>query len=286
MVRRSRVMRTRSSRGFARRGRACGAAGAAGAGAIEEGEHVALGDAAVLAGAAPTSPATSRCSSISLAAAGSGAWAATSAGGVAGGRPGRARAAAGSRRPADSPRGAPRPGGCSAACAAAELAAGSSTVRAPRRPRPRALRRADRRSTPAAGALHLDRHLVGLQLHQRLVGRTASPACFIQRATVAVVTLSPSVGNLDLGRHVHCGSRVSCGRSAAERCAHQRGFCCGVHLGEAGRRAGRGLAADIGRAPGRARSSAVSTFSIRRSTKFQAPMFSGSSWHHTTSALR
>ena len=228
-------------------------------------------------------------SAIILAAAGSGACA-------VGRPPGRRRGpAAGARRLdlrlARRRRGAGAGGGA-AARAAAGLARGGRRRPAPmraehaRRPRPRRPRRRRSLSMHAGGGgVHLHRDLVGLELDQRLVRRhrlagLLQPAGHGRRGDALA-----QGGHQDLGRH-----RLSAfsGAGAAQARAPGRtsaSCCCCVHLGEPGRRARRLLAADIVRPLG-LDVERLSTFSIRRSTKVQAPMFSGSSWHQTTSALR
>ena len=132
--------------------------------AVEEGEHVALGDPPVLAGAGADGGGAGLCfSSISLAAAGSGAGEAAGGGGFGGrwdrcGPRDRAGGAGGSRTPASG----------------AGFAGGRSAIEPAQHRADRDLRAGfgrDLGEHARGRRLHLHRHLVGFQLDQRLIHR-------------------------------------------------------------------------------------------------------------------
>ena len=75
---------------------------------------------------------------------------------------------------------------------------------------------------------HFDRHLVGLELDQRLVGATASPTFLNHLPTVASVTDSPRVGtriSVPSGRHVSGCLSSRCLTSAAARLRGRPASC-------------------------------------------------------------
>src|ERR1700733_13242047 len=259
MVRRSRVMRTRCSRGSSVRGpRAVGAGVAAGAGRLRNSSTSPLVMRPSLPVPSPIS-AGGRCfSSIRFAAAGSGACATPSVGGGAGratgpsargggftpacgfaaGRGSGAGLAAASATglAAGAPAGLPA-GWAAGFGAAPDLASASNTPSSA--PTGTSLPSGALMlvSTPADGALISTVTLSVSSSTRGSSAATASPSCFIQRATVADVTLSPSVGTL-MSVAISHGSQRGGDKGRLLRLMRSR---------RTGGRARRGVAPDIRR---------------------------------------
>src|SRR5271166_1119654 len=240
MVRRRRVMRTRSSRGSASRGGFAARAGAAtvtGRSRNASTSPLVMRPSLPLPG--PICTGDRCCSSISLAAAGI-----TS--GCVGGVAGRVTGPSGRGGGCTPAGGLAAARGAGAGCATlgcaglagADAPASSTASRAP-----------TGTSLPSGATIELSTPAVGaptstvtLSVSNSTSGSsaaTASPSCFIHRATVAEVTLSPSVGTL-----------ISVAMSGSpQRRGHQRRLLDLVHARRSGRRARRRLATRIGRAP-------------------------------------
>ena len=196
MVRRRRVILTRSSPSPAMRGGAAGRGGAA-AGCAARARNASTSPLVMrpsLPEPAPRAVGARFCSSISFAADGIGAR--TGAGGASG--PGAGAGAAAGRATGPSGRGGGRTPAVGLAAGPAIVGVTPASIIPSRAPTSTSLPSSAliEVSTPAVGAVT---STVTLSVSSSTTGSsaaTASPGCFIQRAIVAVVTLSPKVGTL------------------------------------------------------------------------------------------
>ena len=175
-------------------------------------------------------------------------------------------------------------------------------ARARRRPR-RRYRPRRRRSRRAAGdrRRNLDGHLVGLQLDQRLVDGDRVARRLHPLGDGRLADRLAERRDLDFRRHRLASSRAA--RHAARQRATRRNGCGSestvahqrpldqqplflLRAPSAARSPARPPPRGRRRPAGRRRAPALpGCCASRGNTKVQAPMFAGSSWHHTTSAL-